>query len=123
MISSLKRRAAKAGLLDRIDARVVPTESMRLTDLTGKVAQETLDRANLTCNKNTVPFDTASPFVTSGIRIGTSAITTRGMGEAEARLIGQLILKVLDAPEDASVLQGVQAEVRALTDRFPIYAD
>ena len=96
---------------------------LRPHDLTGKLAEEALEAAGITTNKNTVPFDTASPFVTSGIRIGTSAITTRGMGEAEARLIGQLILRVLDAPEDASVRDQVRAEVRALTDRFPIYAD
>ncbi|HXH65461.1 MAG TPA: serine hydroxymethyltransferase [Mariprofundaceae bacterium] len=96
---------------------------LRPHNLTGKQAEEALEAAGITTNKNTVPFDTASPFVTSGIRIGTSAITTRGMGAAEARLIGQLILKVLDAPEDAAVREAVRAEVRALTDRFPIYQD
>jgi len=92
-------------------------------DLTGKQAEEALEAAGITTNKNTVPFDTASPFVTSGIRIGTPAITTRGMREAEAGAIGGMILKVLDAPEDASVREAVRSEVRALTDRFPIYRD
>ena len=94
---------------------------VRPQGLTGKVAEEALEAAGITVNKNTIPFDPESPFVTSGVRIGTSAITTRGMGEAESRQIGTMILKVLAAPSDAAVQASVKAEVRALTDRFPIY--
>jgi len=94
---------------------------VRPQDLTGKVAEEALEVAGITVNKNTIPFDPQSPFVTSGIRIGTAAITTRGMGEVENVRIGEMILKVLAAPEDKSVHKTVLAEVRDLTDRFPIY--
>ncbi|MDQ6988128.1 MAG: serine hydroxymethyltransferase [Mariprofundaceae bacterium] len=94
---------------------------VRPQGLTGKVAEEALEAAGITVNKNTIPFDPQSPFVTSGIRIGTSAITTRGMGEAENVQIGEMILKILAAPEDAAVSDAVAADVRVLTDRFPIY--
>ncbi len=94
---------------------------VRPQGLTGKVAEASLEAAGITVNKNTIPFDPASPFVTSGIRIGTAAITTRGMKEVEARQIGEMILKVLKAPDDAGVRAGVSGQVRTLTDRFPIY--
>ncbi len=94
---------------------------VRPQGLTGKVAEAALEAAGITVNKNTIPFDPETPFVTSGIRIGTAAITTRGMGEAESVQIGEMILRVLAAPEDGSVRNAVAVEVRALTDRFPIY--
>jgi len=94
---------------------------VRPQGITGKIAEEALEAAGITVNKNTIPFDPESPFVTSGVRIGTSAITTRGMGEAESRQIGEMILRVLDAPEDVALQTAVMAEVRHLTDRFPIY--
>ena len=95
--------------------------------VTGKVAEIALERAGLTCNKNSIPNDPQKPFVTSGIRLGTSAGTTRGFKEAEFELIGSLILKVIDAlsqtPEgDAEVEAAVREEVRALCDSFPIYS-
>jgi glycine hydroxymethyltransferase len=96
---------------------------VRPQGLTGKQAEEALEAAAITTNKNTIPFDPESPFVTSGIRIGTSVITSRGMKEADARQIGKMILRVLHASEDHAVLQAVAGEVRELTDRFPIYAD
>jgi len=95
---------------------------VRPQGITGKVAEEALEASGITTNKNTIPFDPESPFVTSGIRIGASVITARGMKEAEAKQIGEMILKVLSAPEDAAVHAAVAAEVRALTDRFPIYS-
>jgi glycine hydroxymethyltransferase len=95
---------------------------LRNKNLTGKVAQLALDDAAITVNKNTVPKETQSPFVTSGIRIGTPAVTTRGMGEAEMNVIAELIDRVLQAPEDAAVKGKVRDEVRALTKRFPLYA-
>jgi len=94
---------------------------VRPQGITGKLAEAALEAAGITVNKNTIPFDPESPFVTSGIRIGTSAITTRGLGETESVQIGEMILKVLAAPEDTAVQAAVAAEVRALTDRFPIY--
>ncbi|MDX8401229.1 MAG: serine hydroxymethyltransferase [Mariprofundaceae bacterium] len=96
---------------------------LRPQGLTGKVAEEALEAAGITVNKNTIPFDPESPFVTSGIRIGASVITSRGMKEGEARLIGELILKVLAAPEDEGVRGEVREEVRKLTGRFPVYED
>ncbi|GAV20696.1 glycine hydroxymethyltransferase [Mariprofundus micogutta] len=96
---------------------------VRPQGITGKVAEEALEAAGITTNKNTIPFDPESPFVTSGIRIGASVITARGMKEADASLIGELILQVLKAPEDESVHQAVAEEVRKLTGRFPIYED
>jgi glycine hydroxymethyltransferase len=89
--------------------------------LTGKVAEQALDRAGITVNKNTVPKETQSPFVTSGIRIGTPAVTTRGMGEGEMVRIAELIDRVLAAPTDEGVLAAVKADVHALTRAFPLY--
>jgi len=89
--------------------------------LTGKVAQTALDNAAITVNKNTVPKETQSPFVTSGIRIGTSAVTTRGMGETEMARIASLIDRVLRSPDDAKVASSVRDHVRALTKEFPLY--
>ncbi|MDQ6951196.1 MAG: serine hydroxymethyltransferase [Mariprofundales bacterium] len=94
---------------------------VRPQGLTGKQAEEALEIAGITVNKNTIPFDPESPFVTSGVRIGTAAITSRGMGSAEAAAIGSLILRALAATEDAAALAAVAADVRILTDRFPIY--
>jgi len=90
--------------------------------LTGKVAQLALDEAAITVNKNTVPRETQSPFVTSGIRIGTSAVTTRGMGPPEMDRIAVLIDRVLHAPDDASIKSSVREEVRTLTRAFPLYS-
>lgn len=89
--------------------------------LTGKDAEEFLDRAWITANKNTIPFETRSPFVTSGIRIGTPAVTTRGMKEQEMVDIASLIAKVIDSKGDAGVIDAVRKEVEDLTGKFPIY--
>jgi glycine hydroxymethyltransferase len=96
---------------------------LRDRDLTGKQAEEALGRAAITVNKNTVPFETRSPFVTSGIRIGTPALTTRGMGEAEMRQIGDWIDQILKAPGDEAVAAHVRDEVRALCRAFPLYEE
>jgi glycine hydroxymethyltransferase len=90
-------------------------------ELTGKVAEKALDRAGITVNKNTVPKETQTPFVTSGIRIGTPAVTTRGFKEREMRSVGALIDRVLSAPADESVARAVRADVRELTSTFPLY--
>ncbi len=88
-------------------------------DITGKVAEAALDAAGITLNKNGVPFDTRSPFVTSGIRIGTPIITTRGMGVKESRTIANLIDRVLQQPDNKSRLRTIRSEVRALSHGFP----
>jgi glycine hydroxymethyltransferase len=91
--------------------------------ITGRDAERSLEAALITVNKNTIPFDTNPPLKASGIRVGTPAVTTRGMGEAEMRLIGRMIADVLQAPEDESVRERVKAQVRELTARFPLYAN
>jgi len=93
----------------------------RDTELSGKVAQETLDRAHITVNKNGVPFDPRPPFVTSGIRLGTPAVTTRGMKEAEMETVADLIARGLQAVGDEAALARLAADVRALCERFPLY--
>jgi glycine hydroxymethyltransferase len=85
------------------------------------VAEQALDRAGITVNKNTVPKETQSPFVTSGIRIGTPAVTTRGMREPEMVKIAALIDRVLAAPTDSAVLTAVKQDVHTLTKAFPLY--
>ena len=89
-------------------------------DITGKQAEEALDLAGITVNKNTVPFETRSPFVTSGIRIGTPALTTRGMKEAEMERIAGFIKRVLRNADNETVIAQVREEVLALTAGFPI---
>jgi len=91
--------------------------------ITGKDAQEALDRAWITVNKNGIPFDTKGPMVTSGVRIGTPAITTRGMAEAEMAQIAALMDRVLTNLGNASVEAAVRGEVQALTSRFPLYPE
>lgn len=90
------------------------------TGLTGKEAQNLLDSVQITTNKEAIPKEPRSPFVTSGIRIGTPAITTRGFKEAESAQVAELVLEALAHPEDEAILQGVAKKVRALTDRFPL---
>jgi glycine hydroxymethyltransferase len=94
---------------------------LRNKGLTGKAAEKALDLAAITVNKNTVPKETQSPFVTSGVRIGTPAVTTRGMRESEMERIADLIDQVLMSAEDASVAARVKEEVRALANAFPLY--
>lgn len=89
----------------------------------GKKMEEALDMAGITANKNTVPFDTRSPFVASGIRLGTPSVTTRGMGVPEMKQIADLIKKVRDNHDNEEFLAGMKAEVRALTAQFPLYPE
>jgi glycine hydroxymethyltransferase len=95
---------------------------LRSKGVTGKAAQLALDRANITCNKNGVPFDDKSPLVTSGIRLGTPALTTRGMGEPEMQLVARLIDRVVSNIDNADEINAVKSEVVQLTSRFPIHA-
>tara|TARA_R110001599_G_scaffold84130_2_gene226638 strand:+ start:38741 stop:40039 length:1299 start_codon:yes stop_codon:yes gene_type:complete len=94
---------------------------LRNKGVTGKIAEEALGKAAITVNKNMVPFDTESPFVTSGIRIGSPAMTTRGFGEAEFKQVAMLVDKVIQNPGDESVHNSVAKEVEALCENFPLY--
>ena len=95
---------------------------LRGKNITGKAAEEALDRAAITVNKNAVPYDDRSALITSGIRIGTAAVTTRGMKEAEMDQIADLIDRVVSNSGDEKLIAGVRAEVKALTAKFPLYA-
>jgi len=96
---------------------------LRPKKLTGKVAEEALGQAGITVNKNMIPWDPEKPMTTSGIRVGTPALTTRGFGVAEMATVASLIGRALDAPADAASLAAVRADVKALCARFPMYAD
>ena len=90
--------------------------------ITGKDVEKALEKAGITVNKNTVPFDPEKPFVTSGIRIGTPAVTTRGMGPAEMKQIASMITRAIGCLKDDEALAGIRKEVSALCDKFPLYA-
>jgi glycine hydroxymethyltransferase len=129
----IENAAALAASLDRRGFRLVAggTENHQViidlrtfdAELTGKVAQEALDRAGLTCNRNTIPNDPRSAFITSGLRLGTPATTTAGMGVEQMDLIGELIARVLGSYTDDDVLSSVRAEVHALCRSFDPYPD
>ena len=123
-------RALAKGLLDRgfrlvsggTDNHLLLLD-LRETELTGKVCQETLDSARITANKNTVPFETRSPFVTSGVRMGTPTVTTRGMREPEMDRIAELIKRALEKVGDDDALAKVAEETTALCREFPLYRE
>jgi glycine hydroxymethyltransferase len=102
---------------------------LRPFGLTGRDAEQALERAGMTCNKNGIPFDPEKPTITSGIRVGSPACTTRGFGIAEFRQVGEMIAEVLDvlsqkgADEDALIEEKVRGKVKTLLARFPIYQD
>lgn len=95
---------------------------LRTVGLTGKVAEHVLDEVGITCNKNTIPFDPESPFVTSGIRLGTPALTTRGLHAEDMKEIANIISLVLKQPEDTAVLTEAKQRVAALCEKYPMYA-
>ncbi len=92
-------------------------------DLTGKAAEKILEEANITVNKNGIPYDTKSPFITSGIRIGTPALTTRGMKEEEMKEVAELILRALDSDASPEILKVIKNDVATLCKKFPLYRD
>ena len=126
----VKNAAAMADELTKKGLRIVSgrTEShvmlvdLRPKHITGKAAQALLESGHMTANKNAIPNDPEKPFVTSGIRLGTAAMTTRGFKEELVREVADLIAELLDHPEDAAVLEHVKAEVAKLTKAFPVYA-
>ena len=113
-----QRRRQRLGVPDDLLLLDVSTRNV-----TGKDAQEALDRAWITVNKNTIPFETKSPMVTSGIRLGTPAVTTRGMKEPEMAVIADLVDRVLSKLGDEGVEAKVRGDVQALTSRFPLYTE
>ena len=127
----IKNAAAMADELIKRGLRIVSghTEShvmlvdLRSLKITGKAAEALLNAAHITVNKNAIPNDPEKPFVTSGIRLGSPAMTTRGFGEVEARKVANLIVDLLEAPEDQAVFERVKAEVEKLTKAFPVYSD
>lgn len=90
-------------------------------NITGKEAATALDKTGITVNKNLIPFDSKPPFVTSGIRIGTPAVTTRGLKEAQMREIARLVDRTLTSPEDETTIKAVRKEVDGIVKRFPLY--
>jgi len=96
---------------------------LRNKNITGKKAQETLDKAHITLNKNAVPFDDKSPFVTSGIRVGVPAITTRGMKEEHMQTVVDFIDRVLMNIDDETVIAAVKGEVKTFMKQFPLYPE
>ena len=126
----LKNAQVMAATLARRGLRIVSGRTechlmlvdLRAKRITGKAAEEALGAANITVNKNAIPNDPQKPTVTSGIRIGSPAMTTRGFGEAEAERLGHLIADVLEQPADGGILERVAREVKALCARFPVYA-
>jgi len=94
---------------------------LRSIGLTGKEAQQLLDDIGITVNKNAIPFDSASPLVTSGIRLGTPAATTRGMGPQEMKDIASIIGKALKNPRHSAILEQMRSKVKEITSRFPLY--
>jgi glycine hydroxymethyltransferase len=94
---------------------------LRSKGITGKEAEAVLGSAHMTINKNAIPNDPEKPMVTSGVRVGTPAMTTRGFKDEEARLTANLVADVLDNPRDAANIDAVRAKVHALTQRFPVY--
>lgn len=125
----IKNAQAMANTLVKRGLRIVSgkTEShvmlvdLRPKHLTGKAAEAALGKAHITVNKNAIPNDPETPFVTSGVRLGSPAMTTRGFKEEQAIAVGNLIADVLDNPDDEANLAAVRAKVKALTAEFPVY--
>lgn len=120
MSDYLKSKGVKV-ISDGTDNHLILVDVKSSFDLSGKKAEKILDEIHITCNKNTIPFDTESPFITSGIRIGSPAMTTRGLKEEEFKLIGEIIYKSLSNVDDKDIQKECKKEVLELTKEFPIY--
>lgn len=120
MSDYLKSKGVKV-ISDGTDNHLILVDVKSSFDLSGKKAEKILDEIHITCNKNTIPFDTESPFITSGIRIGSPAMTTRGLKEKEFKLIGEIIYKSLSNVDDKDIQKECKKEVLELTKKFPIY--
>jgi glycine hydroxymethyltransferase len=115
----------------RLDYRLVAggtdthlmTVDLRSKNITGRDAEKALGKADITVNRNTIPYDPQKPFIASGIRIGTPALTTRGMKETEMKIIAGVIDKVLSNVDDEKVYETVRGEIKTLTDSFPLYKE
>lgn len=121
LAETLKNEGARL-VSDGTDTHLMLVD-LRPFKITGKDAERILGSVNITVNKNTIPFDPEKPFIASGIRLGTPALTTRGMGEDEMELVGKLIAKVLKNPNNDEVLDEVRKEVKELCERFPLYKE
>ena len=119
LVNSLQSRGYRI-ISGRTESHVFLVD-LRPQKLTGKEADILLGKAHITINKNSIPDDPESPFVTSGIRLGTPAITTRGFKEKESALVGEYIADVLDSPEDKAIIEKVRKKVNDLTKKFPVY--
>ncbi len=120
MSDTLKEYSVKI-ISDGTDNHLILVDVKTSFGLTGKVAEKVLDEIHITCNKNTIPFDTESPFITSGIRIGSAAMTTRGLKEKEFKLIAEIIYKSLSNVDNKEIQDECMKKVLELTEKFPIY--
>jgi len=121
LADTLKNEGARL-VSDGTDTHLMLVD-LRPFKITGKDAERILGSVNITVNKNTIPFDPEKPFIASGIRLGTPALTTRGMGEEEMEIVGKIIAKVLKNPNNEEVLNNVKKEVKNLCERFPLYKE
>lgn len=121
LAETLKNEGARL-VSDGTDTHLMLVD-LRPFKITGKDAENLLGKVNITVNKNTIPYDPEKPFIASGIRLGTPALTTRGMGEEEMEIIGKLISKILKNPSDEAVHENVKKEIKNLCDRFPLYKE
>jgi glycine hydroxymethyltransferase len=121
LAEGLKKRGLKL-VSGGTDTHLMLVSFVGIEKLTGKKAEEALDKAGMTVNKNTVPYDPQKPFITSGIRIGTPAITTRGMGTAEMEVIADFVTRGVENRADDGALAQISSEVSALCAKFPLYA-
>lgn len=120
MSDYLKSKGVKV-ISDGTDNHLILVDVKNSFNISGKEAEKVLDQIHITCNKNTIPFDTESPFITSGIRIGSAAMTTRGLKEKEFKLIGEIIYKSLSNIDDKNIQKECKKSVLELTKEFPIY--
>lgn len=119
LAEALKKEGVRL-VADGTDNHLILVDVYGSLGLTGKEAEAILDEVNITCNKNSIPYDTLKPFVTSGIRVGSAAMTTRGFKEAEFKQIGQWIVQALKHKDDTTVLSEIKSAVMKLTEQFPL---